>query len=1331
MATYPIQLSQPFRQGDAISPVCAIAGVAIPTQTNILCRWPDGSVKLAVFTVILTGNAGELVTLQFKEGTPLGTTPGTSISFDASMEILGVQRFKSALPATVYISGPLATTYIHADHTGANDLQGISPTKCRPIFHVTHWHTQNKVKIRFIGECTNIAAMGQCGLGDIATPMRLRINGVEVYSLSGRQWFDQMMAYASRFTRVFWLNGAPTAPAAIKHNVAYIGQTGASHTFDHTVVVSEAAVASMYTQWTNVVAAGNHQILKPGLWVKPMGNAGGSDYVGPWTTWVMLWLYTGDRRMLEVCEGQANLGCQWPMHYRENGAAGDFYSVENHTSCQLLNIASNLARSGVTAVDDLDSWGWNPDTSHQPDHYFGMYLLLAHEFFYFEQAAFWASWSTAFYNHAGITAEFGCGPTGAEGGIPGLNSLTIRGQAWVFRSRCEVAAYCPDARLAEKNYFNRMAIDAIEIWEGERNITTTPYNGSANWNWGRSITPSEHPLRYWQHGNGNFIQNPNGTANGDVDPSRASAGLSTWEQNFLALALIRGLELGFATGALIAWLSYNIQGQQENLTWNIASNRSPTRDPSGNFFTTWADVLACYDVTWAANEGIDYDALFLAKVSDLNHGYTNIARAAARAMNVESAWMATNGLPDYTTNPKWAIKLRLIAPPPPPDPPPPPEEPPPPPPPPTPSNNAAAYVTQLNVPITMTLGQVVSVTIRMQNIGDTTWSEASLYRLCSMNPIDNTTWTAPLNRVSIVGTVAPNATYDFVFNMTAPAVAGTYNFQWQMVQELVERFGQLTQNVAVVVAPPEPPPPTPLLNGAQYIIQTDVPMTMTVGDAALVSITMKNTGDTDWNTVGGYHLGSQNPQDNFTWGVHRAEITGTVAPNASYTFTFQITAPATPGTYNFQWKMVQDFVEWFGNFTQNVAIVAIPVTVMTTYYVATTGNNANPGTIGQPFLTLQKAHDIANPGDTIYMRGGTYLMPTQTSITRSGSSGSRISVFNYPSEVPILDGSSNPNTGGHSIIRVNTSVSWWHFKGLEVKSSPGYGFYLVGNASNIIIENCNVHHNLRLDNSGGGIQIEFGSNILILNNDLHHNGHAGSEGGSGSDIGSQLTGNVFRGNRAWRNNDNGMAFFDAANVLIENNWVWENGYNDALVNIPPGDGVGFKLGGSGTGDGNHIVRNNLAWRNYGNAFDANSANLPMNVFNNTAYDNGGANFHFFNGTVAYVLKNNLSFAPGVISIGPSTLATFNSWNLSVTVNSADFTTLDFTANLGARNADGSLPVSDFLKLASGSDLIDKGTDVGIAYTGIAPDLGAYEHDFVAPPQPPTVPDPPSSLTVTM
>jgi hypothetical protein len=53
-------------------------------------------------------------------------------------------------------------------------------------------------------------------------------------------------------------------------------------------------------------------------------------------------------------------------------------------------------------------------------------------------------------------------------------------------------------------------------------------------------------------------------------------------------------------------------------------------------------------------------------------------------------------------------------------------------------------------------------------------------------------------------------------------------------------------------------------------------------------------------------------------------------------------------------------------------------------------------------------------------------------------------------------------------------------------------------------------------------------------------------------------------------------------------------------------------------------------------------------------------------------------------------------------------TISDSGMLGPRQADGSLPQIYFLQLADGSDLIDAGTDVGFAYLGNAPDIGAFE-----------------------
>jgi hypothetical protein len=37
-----------------------------------------------------------------------------------------------------------------------------------------------------------------------------------------------------------------------------------------------------------------------------------------------------------------------------------------------------------------------------------------------------------------------------------------------------------------------------------------------------------------------------------------------------------------------------------------------------------------------------------------------------------------------------------------------------------------------------------------------------------------------------------------------------------------------------------------------------------------------------------------------------------------------------------------------------------------TFYVATNGGDSNPGTLAQPWLTLQHAADVLNAGDTVF-----------------------------------------------------------------------------------------------------------------------------------------------------------------------------------------------------------------------------------------------------------------------------------------------------------------------------------------------------------------------------
>ncbi len=227
------------------------------------------------------------------------------------------------------------------------------------------------------------------------------------------------------------------------------------------------------------------------------------------------------------------------------------------------------------------------------------------------------------------------------------------------------------------------------------------------------------------------------------------------------------------------------------------------------------------------------------------------------------------------------------------------------------SNLDAQFISQAVPPI-MVAGGTYGVAVTMRNIGTTAWTAAASFRLGSENPNDNTIW--GLNRVDLPYRVEPGADVTFNFAITAPVAAGNYNFQWQMLQEGVAHFGQLTDNVSVGVYL------NPLGNQAQWIAQT-VPANMVAGEDYPVSITMLNIGSTTWEPTTLHNLGSQDPQDNEIWGMGRVVMPiASAPPGTSVDFVFTVTAPSTPGTYAFQWEMVQDGVEHFGDFTPLVSV---------------------------------------------------------------------------------------------------------------------------------------------------------------------------------------------------------------------------------------------------------------------------------------------------------------------------------------------------------------------------------------------------------------------------
>jgi hypothetical protein len=109
---------------------------------------------------------------------------------------------------------------------------------------------------------------------------------------------------------------------------------------------------------------------------------------------------------------------------------------------------------------------------------------------------------------------------------------------------------------------------------------------------------------------------------------------------------------------------------------------------------------------------------------------------------------------------------------------------------------------------------------------------------------------------------------------------------------------------------------------AQFVTQS-LPAKMTAGARYNVSITMRNTGTETWPAGAGFKLGSQNSANNNVWGISRVELPGPVAAGAVVTFTFAVTAPLTPGAYNFQWQMLKEPGGWFGSATASIQVPVV------------------------------------------------------------------------------------------------------------------------------------------------------------------------------------------------------------------------------------------------------------------------------------------------------------------------------------------------------------------------------------------------------------------------
>lgn len=380
-----------------------------------------------------------------------------------------------------------------------------------------------------------------------------------------------------------------------------------------------------------------------------------------------------------------------------------------------------------------------------------------------------------------------------------------------------------------------------------------------------------------------------------------------------------------------------------------------------------------------------------------------------------------------------------------------------------------------------------------------------------------------------------------------------------------------------------------------------------------------------------------------------------------------------------------------------------------TYYVATTGNDSNPGTEKQTWRTVAKAVNTMVAGDTTYVRGGTYNEGL-IRFRASGSQSAPIKLLNYPDESPIIE-CIDP-TKFHRMILEHASgarnaIGWITIEGFEIRNC--YDGIKLYNGHDVTIRRNWIHHN-----SNQGI-IGNGTRVLVDRNRVNHNGPFAKSPTS------TLAHGLYANGTAW---------------TITNNLIYDN------------LGYGIQMNGSGsslykptrhagpefTVAVNWIVANNTIAYNMNRAgmviwgSTCNNARIENNIFyeNAVALRPGSAQGIAFSSTTCtgIQIRNNLFYASapgGTIALGPG--ATEN-------VHYAQSGNILNTSPPGFVNAPAALPASPNFSLTERSPAIDKGSSLAATRTsfdgtsrpqGHADDIGAYEYSPDADAQSPGAP----------
>ena len=173
------------------------------------------------------------------------------------------------------------------------------------------------------------------------------------------------------------------------------------------------------------------------------------------------------------------------------------------------------------------------------------------------------------------------------------------------------------------------------------------------------------------------------------------------------------------------------------------------------------------------------------------------------------------------------------------------------------------------------------------------------------------------------------------------------------------------------------------------------------------------------------------------------------------------------------------------------SLTATPILFAKEYYVDKnnpTASDSNLGTKESPWVSILKASSTLQPGDTVYIREGTYyeveggngLPIPGLFIHNSGQPDAPITYKSYPGESPIIDQQFD-GTGFQIFEKSNIII-----EGLEIRNAYGSGIRTYDHAQNITIRSTYIHNiDGPAGSNVGAVRLDGTSGGLVDNNIFH------------------------------------------------------------------------------------------------------------------------------------------------------------------------------------------------------------------------------------------------------